>query len=183
MPPSEEFLTVRCARRLVAIATSCLAAATFSLSLAAPASAAGDDYPYRTATTNAADRWGFTQRQCVSFVAWREAQAGHPVSNVTQHWGSALNWDNAARAGGYWISSRPRVGAIAQWNAGERSSWWANGSPTANGYVQAGPYGHVAWVRSVYADGSALIEQYNMFGNRSYSTMRVKAPRYIYYKV
>ncbi|MCW2757488.1 MAG: hypothetical protein JWO46_1234, partial [Nocardioidaceae bacterium] len=27
------------------------------------------------------------------------------------------------------------------------------------------------------------IEQYNMFGNRSYSTMRVKAPRYIYYKV
>jgi hypothetical protein len=38
-------------------------------------------------------------------------------------------------------------------------------------------------VRAVYADGSALIEQYNMFSSRSYSTMRVKAPRYLYYGV
>jgi surface antigen len=174
---------VRCAPRLVATITICLAAATTSVLIATPASAVGDDYPYRTATTNAADRWGFTQRQCVSFVAWREARAGHPVSNVAQRWGSALNWDNAARAGGYWISTRPRVGAIAHWNAGERSDWWANGSRTANGYVQAGPYGHVAWVRSVNADGSAVIEQYNMSGSRSYSVMRVKAPRYLYYRV
>jgi surface antigen len=174
---------VRCARRLATIMTTCLAAAVVSLPLAAPAAAGGDDYPYRSATTNAADRWGFTQRQCVSFVAWREAQAGHPVSNHTQHWGSALNWDNTARARGVWISSRPRVGAIAHWNAGERSAWWANGSRTANGYVKAGPYGHVGWVRSVNADGSAVVEQYNMAGNRSYSVMRVKAPRYLYYKV
>jgi surface antigen len=168
---------------VVATITTCLAAASTSVVIATPASAVGDDYPYRTATTNAADRWGFTQRQCVSFVAWREARAGHPISNVSQHWGSALHWDNAARAGGYWISSRPRVGAIAHWNGGERSAWWANGSRTANGYVQAGAYGHVAWVRSVNADGSAVVEQYNMFGNRSYSVMRVRAPRYIYYKV
>jgi surface antigen len=37
----------------------------------------------------------------------------------------------------------------------------------------------VGWVKQVYADGSALVEQYNMGGDRSYSVMRVKAPRYL----
>ena len=150
---------------------------------AAPANAAGDDYKWRTDTTNKTDAWGYTMRQCVSFVAWREAQAGHPVSNSSQHWGSAVNWDNTARTLGVVISARPKVGAIAQWNAYERSAWYANGSSVANGTITAGGYGHVAYVKAVYADGSALIEQYNMFSSRSYSTMRVKAPRYLYYKV
>jgi surface antigen len=171
---------VRALRRLITVAATVLCLST---AFSSSAFAAGDDYPYRAYTSNVSDRWGFTVRQCVSFVAWREAQAGHPVSNATQHWGSALNWDNTARARGVWISSRPRVGSIAQWNAYERSAWYANGASVPNGTVTAGGYGHVAWVKAVYADGSALIEQYNMFGNRSYSTMRVKAPRYLYYGV
>jgi surface antigen len=171
---------VRALRRLITVAATVLCLST---AFSSSAFAAGDDYPYRTYTSNVADRWGFTVRQCVSFVAWREAQAGHPVSNFTQHWGSAANWDNTARARGVWISSQPRVGAIAQWNEYERSAWYANGSSVPNGTVTAGGYGHVAWVRAVYADGSALIEQYNMFSSRSYSTMRVKAPRYLYYGV
>jgi surface antigen len=171
---------VRALRRLIAVAATVLCLST---AFSSAAFAAGDDYPYRAYTSNASDRWGFTVRQCVSFVAWREAQAGRPLNNATQHWGSALNWDNTARARGVWISTRPRVGAIAHWNAGERSAWYANGSSVPNGSVTAGGYGHVAWVRAVYADGSALIEQYNMFSNRSYSTMRVKAPRYLYYGV
>jgi surface antigen len=142
--------------------------------------ATGDDYPYRAYTSNVADRWGFTVRQCVSFVAWREAQAGHPMDNATQHWGSALSWDEAASRLGVAISSRPVVGAIAQWNAGERSPWYTNPSTTPTGTITAGPYGHVAWVSHVYSDGSVQIEQYNMSGNRSYSVMRVKAPRYLY---
>jgi surface antigen len=171
---------MRTLRRLFAVAATVLC---LSVTMSSSAFATGDDYPWASSTTNAADRWGFTQRQCVSFVAWREAQAGHAVNNSTQHWGSAVNWDNVARARGVWISSRPRVGAIAQWNAYEHSAWYANGSTVANGTVTAGGYGHVAWVKAVYSDGSALIEQYNMFGNRSYSTMRVKAPRYLYYGV
>jgi surface antigen len=175
---------VRALRRIITVAATVLCLSTaFASAFSSAASAAGDDYPYRTSTTNTADRWGFTQRQCVSFVAWREAQAGHPVSNTTQHWGSAYNWDNTARARGVWISSAPRVGAIAQWNENERSAWYANGSSVPNGTITASAYGHVAWVRAVYADGSALIEQYNMFSSRSYSTMRVKAPRYLYYGV
>ena len=168
---------MRAFRRLIAVATAVLCLCT---ALSSTAIASGDDYPYRAYTSNVSDRWGFTVRQCVSFVAWREAQAARPMSNVTQHWGSAQSWDEAALRLGVRISSRPVAGAIAQWNANERSAWYANGSSVANGYVQAGPYGHVAWVKYVYADGSALVEQYNMSGNRSYSTMRLRAPRYLY---
>lgn len=151
-----------------------------SPALAPQALASGDDYPWRTSTLNLSDHWGFTQRQCVSFVAWREAQAGHPVDNALQRWGSALSWDSAAYRLGVRIGSRPIVGAIAQWNAGEHSPWWAGGSSVVNGTITAGPAGHVALVRSVNADGSAIVEQYNMSGTRSYSTMRVRAPRYLY---
>lgn len=168
---------MRAFRRLVTVAATVLCLST---ALSSSAFATGNDYPYRAYTSNVADRWGFTVRQCVSFVAWREAQAGRPMSNVAQHWGNALSWDEAATRLGVRISTRPVVGAIAQWNATERSAWYANGSSVPNGFVTAGPYGHVAWVKGVYADGSALVEQYNMFGNRSYSTMRVKAPRYLY---
>ena len=145
----------------------------------APIALASDDYPYRADTTRSADPWGFTKRQCVSFAAFRLAQHRHAISN-TQHWGNAYNWDTAARNRGMAVSTRPVVGSIAQWNAWERSGYYANGSRTINGSVQAGSYGHVAYVTAVYTDGSATIEQYNMTGARTYSAMHVKAPRYLY---
>ena len=126
------------------------------------------------------DPWGFTERQCVSFVAWRLSQAGRPLNNRTQGWGNASHWDDTARARGQRITSTPSVGAVAQWNSGESSPYYSSGSSVANGRFAAGSYGHVAWVIRVYSDGSALVEQYNLFGSRSYSTMRVKAPRYLH---
>ena len=147
-------------------------------SLAMPAQAAGDDYPYKNDTVNRSDRWGFTTRQCVSFAAWRLQQRSHPISNSGNAWGNASHWDDAARARRVTISTRAKVGAIAQWNANERSAYYAPSGGV--GTITAGSYGHVAYVKYVYSDGSALIEQYNMSGNRSYSTMRVKAPRYLY---
>ncbi len=145
-----------------------------------PASAAGDDYPYRTDTTRSADRWGFTKRQCVSFVAWRMEQRGHRLTNGTQKWGNALNWDETARRLGYGVGTRPVAGSIAQWNAGERSPYYTAGSATANGSMSAGSYGHVGYVRGVYSDGSVSVEQYNASGNRTYNIVRVRAPRYLY---
>lgn len=133
--------------------------------------AGGDDYPWRTSAGTAADTWGFTQRQCVSFAAFRLAQHGDTINN-TQGWGSALNWDDTARRRGVAISTTPRVGAIAQWNAGESSS-------VSGGRFTAGSYGHVGYVAAVYADGTALIEQYNLGGSRSYSSLRMTAPRYL----
>ena len=137
-----------------------------------------DAYPYRTDTTNASDPWGFTKRQCVSYVAWRLSEAGRPISNSAQGWGSALDWDDTARQLGYPISSRPFVGAVAQWNANEQSPYWASASSTPGTFI-AGSMGHVAWVTKVYSDGSVLVAQYNGNGDRSYSTMHVKAPRYL----
>lgn len=163
-------------RHLLAIAA--LVGALLSPFLATPAQAAGDDYPYRTATTNTADPWGFTKRQCVSFAAWELKQRGRPISNAGNVWGSAYRWDDTARAKHIVISTRPKVGAIAQWNSNERSAFYPSGGGT--GYLQAGGYGHVALVTRVYSNLTVQVEQYNMSGTRSYSTMHVKAPRYLY---
>jgi surface antigen len=161
------------------LAAVALVAALIVPFLASPAQAAGNDYPYRNSTSStAADRWGFTQRQCVSFVAWRVAQHSRAISNVGNAWGNAYHWDEAARAKHLAVSTRPKVGAVAQWNAGERSKYYAPSGAT--GYLQAGQYGHVAYVTHVYSDLSVAVEQYNVNGNRSYSTMRVKANRYLY---
>jgi surface antigen len=143
----------------------------------APARAYTDDYPWRTDTTNTNDSFGFTKRQCVSYAAWRLYKAGHRISNSGGHWGNAYHWDDAARALGKRVTTTPKVGAIAQWNAYEKSPWYTS---SGVGTMQAGGYGHVAWVAAVYSDHSVLVRQYNMFGSRSFSQMRVKAPRYIY---
>jgi surface antigen len=138
-----------------------------------------NDYPYRTQSDfYATDKWGFTERQCVSFAAWRLAQHGRAINN-SDNWGSALTWDDTARRLGFAVTSKAHVGAIAQWNAHESGAYYSKGSATANGSFVAGGYGHVGWVKEVYSDGSALVEQYNMGGDRSYSVMRVKAPRYL----
>ena len=140
---------------------------------AAPApKAGGDDYPWRTSAGTANDTWGFTQRQCVSFAAFRLAQHGDTIDN-SQGWGSALHWDETARARGVAVSSTPRVGAIAQWNAGEGST------VAGGGRFTAGSYGHVGYVAAVYSDGTALVEQYNLGGDRSYTALRMTAPRYL----
>jgi surface antigen len=143
----------------------------------APTTTVRDDYPYRTATTNDNDEWGFTKRQCVSFAAFRLAQHGNAISN-SDNWGSALSWDDAAKRLGKTVTSTPKVGAIAQWNAGESSSVYS-ASGAKQGTFSAGGYGHVGYVAAVYSDGSVLVEQYNLGGDRSYSSMRMTAPRYI----
>lgn len=168
---------MRTARRVLVLLTALLA---FGGVMALPAGASGDDYPWRTDSTWTADRWGFTKRQCVSFVAWRLAQRNQPVSNYTQHWGSALDWDNTSRRLGVGIGSRPVVGAVAQWNAYESSTYYGSVSTVPIGTMKAGPSGHVGYVQGVHSDGSAVVAQYNMTGNRSYSLVRVKAPRYLY---
>jgi surface antigen len=147
------------------------------LAHATPARAYTDDYPWKSDTTNSNDSFGFTKRQCVSYAAWRLYKAGHRINNSTQKWGNASRWDDTARALGKRVTTTPRVGAVAQWNAYEKSRWY---SSSGIGTMQAGRYGHVAYVVGVYSDGSVLVRQYNINGNRSYSQMRVKAPRYLY---
>jgi surface antigen len=138
-----------------------------------------DDYPYRGARQGTSDRWGFTTRQCVSFVAWRLAQRGAALDNRTQGWGNASHWDDTARSRGYRVTTRPVAGAVAQWNAWERSPYYSAGSSRPNGLMVAGSAGHVAFVRRVFADGSVEVEHYNSRGDRRYAVTRVRAPRYL----
>jgi len=164
--------------RRLAGALTVLVIMTLGLLLqASPARAYTDDYPWKSDTSNSNDSFGFTKRQCVSYAAWRLYKAGHRISNGSQHWGNAYSWDDRARALGKRVTTTPKVGAIAQWNAYEKSRYYANGGI---GTMQAGSYGHVAYVVGTYSDGSVLVRQYNMNGNRSYSQMHVKAPRYLY---
>jgi surface antigen len=154
-----------------------LVAPALHLSAAQPASAR-DDYPWRLSQAATSDAYGFTTRQCVSFVAWRLAQHGSPIDN-RQGWGSARDWDEAAGRLGYVVGRRPVVGAVAQWNAYERGPLYTGGA-RLRGIMQAGAYGHVAWVQHVHSDGSATVAHYNGTGTRSYTVSRVKAPRYLY---
>jgi surface antigen len=129
------------------------------------------------------DSFGFTKRQCVSYAAWRLYKMGHRINNRTvynghtYYWGNALNWDSTAVALHKKVTRTPKVGAIAQWNAYEKSPYYASGGV---GTFQAGRYGHVAWVAGIYRDGSVLVRQYNVNGAGTFSQMRVKAPRYLY---
>ena len=142
------------------------------------AASARDDYPWRLSSGASADAFGFTTRQCVSFVAWRLAQRGTPIDN-RQGWGDARGWDEAAARLGHAVGRRPVVGAVAHWNAFERGPVHTGGS-RLRGTMRAGAYGHVAWVQHVHTDGSATVAQYNGTGTRTFSTARVKAPRYLY---
>ncbi|GGE17068.1 hypothetical protein GCM10011571_18470 [Marinithermofilum abyssi] len=101
-------------------------------------------YPLRNASTSGVDPWGFYNRQCTSFVAWRMNAKGVDFSNNMKggHWGNGNHWDDNARALGYRVDNQPTVGSIAQWNYG------------------GGGFGHVAYVIAV--DGSQVtIEEYN----------------------
>jgi surface antigen len=146
---------------------------------AGPAAAAGDDYPWRLSPGTSNDAFGFTTRQCVSFVAWRLAQRGTPIHNARQQWGDARTWDDAARRLGHRVGRVPVVGAVAHWDASERSPLYTGG-PRLSGVMRAGAYGHVGWVQHVHTDGSASVVQYNGTGTRTFSVARVKAPRYLY---
>ena len=174
----EELSAVRMTSRLMLVLTTLLAL----LAMSTPAQAA-DAYLYRSDTTRGADPWGFTQRQCVSYVAWRLAKRGAPISNAAQQWGNAANWDDASRRLRVGIGARPVVGAVAHWNAYESSAYYGPGSTRQNGTMRAGGYGHVGYVQGVHSDGSAVVAHYNMYGDRAYSLVRVKAPRYLYLAV
>ena len=115
------------------------------------ASASGDDYPseYKNACQDClVDRWGFYNRECTSFAAWRMERDGHPMSNNMNggHFGNATTWASNARAIGIPISGTPVAGAVAAWDEG-----------------------HVAYDTS-FANGTLNVEEYNFATPGAYGT-------------
>jgi surface antigen len=121
-----------------------------------------------------ADQWGFGNRECTSFVAFRvNRDVPFSLRNFMGagpggfNWGDAGHWAvYASRTLGLRVDGRPEVGAIAQWNAGEEGT---------------GALGHVAYVAAVAPDGSVAVEDYNHDGQGAYRLQwGVRAPRYIH---
>ena len=131
-----------------------------------------DDYPASLLAIpqdSRMDPWGFLNRECVSFVAWRMNRDGGAGSFTNGmrggKWGNAEHWAANARTLGFRVDHTPSVGAIAQWGANDG----------------VGPWGHVAYVARVHANGTVLIEQYNQHLAGHYSTHdNIVAPRYIH---
>lgn len=136
------------------------------LVLPGAARAWNDDYPspWRAPTLQdfMLDSWGYYNRECTSFVAWRL----HSRNGFEMPWaiGDASNWGTWASAHGYAVNMTPAVGSVAWWNLGD----------------------HVAWVESVSTDGSSVtIEEYNYdlmgdYNERTISTGSVSG--YIHFK-
>ncbi|KAJ2758666.1 hypothetical protein H4S06_002598 [Coemansia sp. BCRC 34490] len=125
-----------------------------------------DDYPY-AGDCDGVDPWLYYKCQCTSFAAWRiNKRLGVDFHNKYKgpNWGNANTWDDAARASGVAINSKPVAGCIAQ--------------------TDGGKYGHVAWVSKV-SSASVTVEEYNYNSPLKYGTRTVpkSAFRYIHIKV
>ncbi|RWZ78961.1 MAG: LysM peptidoglycan-binding domain-containing protein [Candidatus Chaera renei] len=91
---------------------------------------------------------------CTYWVYNRRAQLGRPVGS---YWGDAVTWDDYARAAGYRVDKTPEVGAVLQ-------------DPTI-----APPYGHVAVVEKIGADGSVTVSEMNYVGWNIISSRTISA--------
>lgn len=108
-----------------------------------------DDYEYRNGNPNNADKWGFFQRECTSFVASRLNRV-KPFSNRMKggHFGNAITWDDNARRIGMKVNRTPTVGSVMVRNSGRA--------------------GHVAIVAKVKGR-KIYVEQYNAQNDHKYS--------------
>jgi surface antigen len=106
------------------------------------------------------DPWGYEYRNCTSYVAWRLARAGVPVS-LFRDLGNASQWiASVARERGVIVNRIPSPGAVAVW------------------VVSAG-VGHVAWVDSVRRGATgitATVSDYNYDGTGAFATHVVTSP-------
>lgn len=143
-----------------------------------------ESYPYRAGRAPRLDAYGFVVGQCTSFVAWWLNSHGLPFGVLTvgpQGTGRFLNassWAAAARAAGYAVGTRPVVGAIAHWEAGESSRRLADDG--TRWLLTAGAPGHVAVVTAVLADGQAEWVEYGWDGRPALHRGHGHAPRYLY---
>lgn len=121
-----------------------------------------NDYPSRLKNAGRdalVDPWLFYNRECTSFTAWRLNHDNWGLAYGSkkvfwnyykgQHWGNANHWNDAAKAAGMRVDTRPGVGAVAYW--------------------ESGSFGHVAWVRS-FTSSTVTIEEYNYLVYGGYST-------------
>jgi surface antigen len=83
---------------------------------------------------------------CTSYVAWALTANGQRTDWFVAGAMDAWNWPHVARLSGIDTGTQPRVGAVAV---------WPKLSP---------PFGHIAYVVAVHADGTFEVGEYNLPG-------------------
>ena len=149
----------------IALMLGILLAVLSGIASALPAHAASNDYPAQWREPNAADSvvddWGYWNRECTSFVAWR--LHGRNGFEMPRAIGDAGQWRDWAVDNNYAVDSTAAAGAVA---------WWS---------------GHVAWVESVNGT-NVTIEEYNFdtgSGTHLYNTRTIAAStvtKFIHFK-
>jgi surface antigen len=139
-------------------------AANYSAYMASGAREAGDDYPWFSELSNnqggGLSPLNYFYRECVDFVAWR------------------LNRDAGSTSAPFlwtWKSLTPTGGNAYQWKYAWIKHGWPTGSAPAVGAVAWYSYNHVAYVKSVNADGTVTVEDYNQSGYHVYDQRVVPA--------
>ncbi|KAK4211183.1 CHAP-domain-containing protein [Rhypophila decipiens] len=126
-----------------------------------------NDYPYKNSCSanKGIDPWNYFRCNCTSFVAWRiNKRLGIKFHNKWRgaDWGNANEWDEAAKKSKVKINKTPKVGSIAQTNAGKK--------------------GHVAWVVAVNKDkGTVTVEEYNWNTDLGYGKRTVDKGKFQHY--
>jgi len=140
-------------------------AANFEAYLKSGARELGDDYPWFSELS--ANQGGtlsplnYFYRECVDFVAWRlNRDAGSTAAPFVYDWsyltpsgGNGSQWKYAWKNHGWPTSSTPIVGAVAYF----------------------GSENHVAYVKTVNADGTVLLEEYNYNSDHLYGQRTIAA--------
>jgi surface antigen len=104
------------------------------------------------------DRWLMSTCNCTSFVAWALARNGQRIDWFVPGEMDAKNWPAVAEAAGIRTGSAARRGAVAV---------WPRLSP---------PYGHLAYVTAVHADGSFDVAEYNLLRRYRFDDRRHLRP-------
>ena len=111
-------------------------------------------YPYASRCPGAGigdvvDRWGMYACNCTSYVAWALVANRQRIDWFVPGAMNAWNWPHVARLSGLVVDDRPAVGAVAVWTRLAR------------------PFGHVAYVTGLHADGTIDVAEYNqpLFGS------------------
>jgi surface antigen len=149
-----------------------LMAANYANYMSSGARDLGDDYPWFSELSNnqggGLSPLNYFYRECVDFAAWR-------LNRDAGSFGEPFLYD--------WSFLTPTGGNASQWKYAWIKKGWPTSTTPIAGSIAWFPYNHVAYVKSVNADGTVTIEEYNGSGTHVYGIRDIQptaAPLYLY---
>ncbi|MFM9877425.1 MAG: CHAP domain-containing protein [Rhodoglobus sp.] len=141
--------------QLAEMETDARRAANQAAYLASGARELGDDYPWyfelRDYEGGGLSPLNYYYRECVDFVAWR-------LNRDAGYYAAPFKW--------VWSNLTPLGGNASQWMYNwEQKGWPVSNVPVVGSVAYTGG-NHIAYVKSVNADGTVTIEEYNYFPGR-----------------